>query len=97
MSDNFLLNRYCIPMDQYHRTVVSAEEKFFDDCDTGNGKICFTMVYISITIRLQSLSWLCSQSVMHYGLQVLENSNQMRGNYLQESNSFWSQSMQKRY
>jgi len=27
---------YCISMDQYHRAVLSAEEKFFDECDTGN-------------------------------------------------------------
>ncbi|KAG9313183.1 GTP-binding protein [Chiua virens] len=27
---------YCIPMDQYHRAVLAAEEKFFDECDTGN-------------------------------------------------------------
>ncbi|KAG9312239.1 hypothetical protein JVU11DRAFT_7538 [Chiua virens] len=27
---------YCIPMDQYHRAVLAAEEKFFGDCDTGN-------------------------------------------------------------
>ena len=40
-EDNFLLNRYCISMDQYHRSVLSAEQKFFDECDTGNGKIWF--------------------------------------------------------
>ena len=28
-------------MDQYHRAVLSVEEKFFDECDTGNGKIWF--------------------------------------------------------
>ena len=87
LRDSFLLNRYCIPMDQYHRTVLSAEEKFFDECDTGNGKICFTMLYISMTIKLQSLLWLCSQSVMHYGPQVLQNSDQMIENYLQKSSS----------
>ena len=38
MEDNLLLNRYCIPMDQYHRAVLSAEEKFFDECDTGKGE-----------------------------------------------------------
>ena len=83
-------------MDQYHRAVLSAEEKFFDECDTGNGKIWFTMVYISIMIKLQSLLWLCSQSVMHYGLQVLQNSHQMRVNYLQKSSSWRSRSMQRR-
>ncbi|KAG9307919.1 hypothetical protein JVU11DRAFT_12919 [Chiua virens] len=27
---------YCIPMDQYHRAVLAAEEKFFGECDTGS-------------------------------------------------------------
>ncbi|KAG9308991.1 hypothetical protein JVU11DRAFT_11295 [Chiua virens] len=27
---------YCIPMDQYHRAVLAAEEKFFNECDTGS-------------------------------------------------------------
>ncbi|KAG9310045.1 GTP-binding protein [Chiua virens] len=27
---------YCIPMDQYHRAVLASEEKFFDECNTGN-------------------------------------------------------------
>ncbi|KAG9311923.1 hypothetical protein JVU11DRAFT_8184 [Chiua virens] len=40
-NTTFLKNRihaiwYCIPMDQYHRAVLAAEEKFFDECDTGN-------------------------------------------------------------
>ena len=96
MRDNFLLNRYCIPMNQYHRAVLSAEEKFFDECDTGNGKIYFTMLYISITMRLQSLLWLCSQSVMHYGLQVLQSSNKMRVHYLQKCSLWGSRSMQRR-
>ena len=86
MRDN-LLNRYCIPMDQYHHAVSSAEEKFFDECDTRNGKICTPMHYISITIKLQSLLWLCSQSVMHCEPQLFKNSDQMRENYLQKNSS----------
>ncbi|KAG9311143.1 hypothetical protein JVU11DRAFT_9058 [Chiua virens] len=27
---------YCIPMDQYHRAVLAAEEMFFNECDTGS-------------------------------------------------------------
>ncbi|KAG9308221.1 hypothetical protein JVU11DRAFT_12238 [Chiua virens] len=27
---------YCIPMDQYHRSVLAAEERFFSECDTGS-------------------------------------------------------------
>ena len=55
MRVDFLMNRYCIPMDQYDNAVLSAEERFFDECDTGNGKICFSMLYSSITIRLHFL------------------------------------------
>ncbi|KAI5986554.1 hypothetical protein EDC04DRAFT_2913285 [Pisolithus marmoratus] len=27
---------YCIPMTDYHRTVTAAEQKFFNECDTGH-------------------------------------------------------------
>ncbi|KAI6021259.1 hypothetical protein EDC04DRAFT_378830 [Pisolithus marmoratus] len=27
---------FCIPMTDYHRTVTAAEQKFFDECDTGH-------------------------------------------------------------
>ncbi|KAG9312506.1 hypothetical protein JVU11DRAFT_6897 [Chiua virens] len=27
---------YCIPMDQYHRAVLAAEEMFFNECNTGS-------------------------------------------------------------
>ncbi|KAJ8580653.1 hypothetical protein M405DRAFT_31699 [Rhizopogon salebrosus TDB-379] len=27
---------YCIPMDEYHRAITVAEEKFFSECDTDN-------------------------------------------------------------
>ena len=72
-------------MDQYHRAVLSAEQKFFDECDTGNGNIYFAMVYITITFELQCLLWLCSPSVMDYQSQLLRNSNQMRRSYLGKS------------
>ncbi|KAG9308653.1 hypothetical protein JVU11DRAFT_11608 [Chiua virens] len=29
---------YCIPMDQIHRAILTAEEKFFDECETGNAE-----------------------------------------------------------
>ena len=37
IGSNFNTSRYCIPMDQIHRAVTVAEEKFFGDCDTRNG------------------------------------------------------------
>ncbi|KAJ8579690.1 hypothetical protein M405DRAFT_835513 [Rhizopogon salebrosus TDB-379] len=27
---------YCIPMDEYHRAITTAEERFFSECDTNN-------------------------------------------------------------
>ncbi|KAG9314888.1 hypothetical protein JVU11DRAFT_3990 [Chiua virens] len=30
---------YCIPMDQIHRAILTAEETFFDECETGNGRL----------------------------------------------------------
>ncbi|OAX31870.1 hypothetical protein K503DRAFT_38745 [Rhizopogon vinicolor AM-OR11-026] len=27
---------YCIPMDEYHRAITKAEERFFSECDTSN-------------------------------------------------------------
>ncbi|KAJ8585119.1 hypothetical protein M405DRAFT_797236 [Rhizopogon salebrosus TDB-379] len=27
---------YCIPMDEYHRAITAAEERFFSECDTDN-------------------------------------------------------------
>jgi hypothetical protein len=34
----FPLYRYCIPMTDYHRTILAAERRFFDECDTGHGE-----------------------------------------------------------
>ncbi|KAI5983300.1 hypothetical protein EDC04DRAFT_2838590 [Pisolithus marmoratus] len=28
----------CIPMTDSHRTVTAAEQKFFNECDTGHGE-----------------------------------------------------------
>ncbi|KAJ8580289.1 hypothetical protein M405DRAFT_778363 [Rhizopogon salebrosus TDB-379] len=28
--------KYCIPMDEYHRAITTAEERFFSECDTSN-------------------------------------------------------------
>ncbi|KAG9318020.1 hypothetical protein JVU11DRAFT_83 [Chiua virens] len=32
---------YCISMDQYHRAVLAAEEKFFNECDTRSGILSY--------------------------------------------------------
>ena len=46
--DQFTLpDRYCIPMDKLDRAVQRAEEKFFDECDPGNGELIFIMVAMS--------------------------------------------------
>lgn len=38
-------------MDRYHRSILRAEEKFFDECDTGNGRSHYTMVRLSLTAQ----------------------------------------------
>ncbi|KAJ8582763.1 hypothetical protein M405DRAFT_885148 [Rhizopogon salebrosus TDB-379] len=30
---------YCIPMDEYHRAITTAEERFFSECDTNNAPV----------------------------------------------------------
>ena len=83
-------------MNQYHRVVTSHEQKFSDECDTGNGKICFTMLYIVTMFELQCLLWLCSPCVMLCWLVGLENSNEKKKSYLWQSNWWRSRSMQQR-
>jgi hypothetical protein len=36
---NIVSCRYCIPMDEYHRAITTAEERFFSECDTNNGTL----------------------------------------------------------
>ena len=32
-------SRYCISMADYGRLILAAEEKFFNECNTGNGRL----------------------------------------------------------
>ena len=50
-ESDFNTSRYCIPMDQIHRAVTVAEERFFGECDTRNGDEFLWMV-ISVLIGL---------------------------------------------
>ncbi|KAJ8581942.1 hypothetical protein M405DRAFT_800753 [Rhizopogon salebrosus TDB-379] len=36
VTRNILSYRYCIPMNEYHRAITVAEERFFSECDTNN-------------------------------------------------------------
>ncbi|KAG9315977.1 hypothetical protein JVU11DRAFT_3635 [Chiua virens] len=46
---------YCIPMDQYHRAVLAAEEKFFDECDAGNVPVILVLTKCD-ALMLQGLA-----------------------------------------
>ena len=50
-GSNFNTSRYCIPMDQIHRAVTVAEERFFGECDTRNGDE-FLFMEVSVLIGL---------------------------------------------
>jgi hypothetical protein len=39
IDGNHLRRRYCIPMDESHRAITKAEERFFSECDTNNGTL----------------------------------------------------------
>ncbi|KIO03843.1 hypothetical protein M404DRAFT_144958 [Pisolithus tinctorius Marx 270] len=41
---------FCIPMTDYHRTVTAAEQKFFNECDTGHGKDTSTTDMIAFPV-----------------------------------------------
>ena len=44
--------RYCIPMDECHRAITKAEERFFAECDTNRG---------TCLIVTSSTSWLMTE------------------------------------
>ena len=54
-SGNFNLSRYCIPMDQHHRAISVAEERFFSECNTRTGDE-FIFVMLSELIDLDDSS-----------------------------------------
>ncbi|KAJ8581427.1 hypothetical protein M405DRAFT_624002 [Rhizopogon salebrosus TDB-379] len=41
---------YCIPMDEYHRAITTAEERFFSECDTNN------VLVIAVFTKFDALS-----------------------------------------
>ena len=43
-SGNLDVSRYCIPMDQHHRAIGVAEERFFYECNTRKGDEVFLMI-----------------------------------------------------
>ena len=47
-------------MDQYHWPVLTVEERFFDQCDMGNGISLFAMVRLFLTVQLQCQLWFFS-------------------------------------
>ena len=59
--------RYCISMADYDRPILASEEKFFDECNTGNGRLlyCHSHGHNFDMIDVKYLLLLCWQRQMH--------------------------------
>ncbi|KAI6132342.1 GTP-binding protein [Pisolithus croceorrhizus] len=57
---------FCIPMTDYHRTVTAAEQKFFNECDTGHVPV---MVLLT---KCDSLEVDAIQELQDEGLEIEE-------------------------
>ena len=71
-----LCGRYCIPMDECHRAITKAEERFFSECDTSSGTmITITPSTVWLIIHFCQFLWSqCSQNLMRYGTMHMNNS-----------------------
>ncbi|KAI6147661.1 GTP-binding protein [Pisolithus tinctorius] len=45
---------FCIPMTDYHRTVTAAEQKFFNECDTGHVPVILVLTKVD-TLNLDAI------------------------------------------
>ncbi|KAI6045927.1 hypothetical protein EDC04DRAFT_3024834 [Pisolithus marmoratus] len=57
---------YCIPMTDYHRTVTTAEQKFFNECDTGHVPV------VVLLTKVDTLSFLAVEELLDEGLEMEE-------------------------
>ncbi|KAI5993253.1 hypothetical protein EDD15DRAFT_2367525 [Pisolithus albus] len=57
---------FCIPMTDYHRTVTAAEQKFFNECDTGHVPV------IVLLTKMEALHDLAMEELSDDGLAVGE-------------------------
>ncbi|KIO06051.1 hypothetical protein M404DRAFT_999271 [Pisolithus tinctorius Marx 270] len=57
---------YCIPMTDYCRTVTVAEQKFFNECDTGHVPV------VVLLTRADALNFVAMEELLDEGLEVEE-------------------------
>ncbi|KAI6147392.1 GTP-binding protein [Pisolithus tinctorius] len=57
---------YCIPMTDYHRTVTAAEQKFFNECDTGHVPV------VVLLTRADALNFAAFEELLDEELEVEE-------------------------
>ncbi|KIN96507.1 hypothetical protein M404DRAFT_162895, partial [Pisolithus tinctorius Marx 270] len=57
---------YCIPMTDYHRTVTAAEQKFFNECDTGHVPV------IVLLTKVDALNFAAIEELLDEGLEMEE-------------------------
>ncbi|KAG9307889.1 hypothetical protein JVU11DRAFT_13047 [Chiua virens] len=90
-----LLSRYCIPMDQYHRAVLAAEEKFFGDCDTGNVPVVLVFTKCD-ALLLQGIAVLTpEENMLPQEKRVAKG--QHNANMLLKENPAWERVQRMRY
>ncbi|KAI6139521.1 GTP-binding protein [Pisolithus tinctorius] len=58
--------RFCIPMTDYHRTVTAAEQKFFNECDTGHVPV------IVLLTKVDALYLTAVRGFLDQGLAIAE-------------------------
>ncbi|KAI6002366.1 GTP-binding protein [Pisolithus orientalis] len=57
---------FCIPMTDYHRTVTAAEQKFFNECDTGHVPV------IVLLTKVDALYLPALEGLLDQGLAIAE-------------------------
>ncbi|KAI6144560.1 hypothetical protein BKA82DRAFT_4172900 [Pisolithus tinctorius] len=62
---------YCIPMTDYHRTVTAAEQKFFNECDTGHVGNCVVPVIVLLT-KADALNFAAVEELLDEGMEMEE-------------------------
>ncbi|KAG9308510.1 hypothetical protein JVU11DRAFT_11854 [Chiua virens] len=86
---------YCIPMDQYHRAVLAAEEKFFDECNTGNVPVVLVLTKCD-ALLLQGLAALTLEEKKLPRKERLMRGQEIAENML-KNNPVWGRVESMRY
>ncbi|KIO02866.1 hypothetical protein M404DRAFT_637310 [Pisolithus tinctorius Marx 270] len=63
---------YCIPMTDYHRTVTAAEQKFFNECDTGHVPV------VVLLTKVDALNFAAIEELLDEGLEMEEAEEKAR-------------------